>query len=232
MKKLLLFLVCIYFTNAFAQEETKTTTNDRVYGRSAGELIFSMGKLSIPGADVKNVLRFSAFYHFQRQLHIDFSNMVGMYTGFGVRNVGFINEINDSIKLKQRSYSIGIPLALKVGNVKDGAMFAIGAEVEYMFAYKQKFFLNDQKYKFSEWFSDRVNPINPSVFAEIHFGKGSYLRFKYYLMDFLDKDNQRVNYNSQRFTFTPNESKLFYVSIGSTFKMTRKDKKNQKSSNI
>ncbi len=190
----------------------------KLYGMGASELIFSLGDVNAPGLTVDPVVRFSGFFHFQEQFHLDFSSRAGMYFGYGVRNVGFINKLNDSIRVKQRSYSFGVPLAVKVGNMDKKIWLAVGGEAELMFAYKQKVFYAGEKFKEHEWFSDKVNLFNPSVFAEIHFKGGSYIRFKYYLDDFLQAGKQSIRLSGDPFPFVPTESKLMYIGIGTSIK--------------
>lgn len=184
------------------------------YALSASEFIFSWGRLDDPVHHIDPVVRFSGFFHVQEQGHHDFNNVFGIYSGFGIRNVGFINRVNDSIKIKQRSYSAGIPVAIKVGNMKKQTWLALGGEAEIMFAYKQKVFYAGEKFKDHEWFSEKVNIFNPSVFAELHFKEGSYLRFKYYINNFLREENQEVKLFGAPFSFRPESSKLLYISVG------------------
>lgn len=223
MKSINIALLLIIFSlnSLFAQEVEPTK---RTYLRSAGEIIFSNGILDIP--NVSPVVRFSMFFHINEQYHIDLNNNVGFYTGLGLRNVGMINRLGDSIRLKQRVYSLGIPLALKIGNIKSGKYFAIGGEAEFFFNYKQKTFLNGRQNKidkFNEWFSNRVNLFNPSVFAEYHFKGKRYIRLKYYLNDFLVAGRQslRVAKDAPYGVFTPEQSTLFYISVGSYIRKIR-----------
>ena len=63
-----------------------------------------------------------------------------------------------------------------------------GGEAELMFHYKEKQFINgDKQRKSKEWFSDKVNLFNPSVFAGIQLPGGMNVKFKYYLNDFLNQ---------------------------------------------
>lgn len=200
-----------------AQEQAPKQT----YVKTAGEIIFSAGVLEIPGAQVDPVVRFSAFFQSQEQLHIDISKNIGIYTGIGSRNIGFINRINDSIRIKQRVYSIGIPIALKIGNMRYGNFLAIGGEAEFFTHYKQKTFLNKRQNKvdkFSEWFSNRVNVFNPSLFAEYNFDGKRYIRLRYYLNDFLvsNKQSYRLSSSSAEIPFIAERSTLFYISFGTT----------------
>ena len=231
---ILVSLVC--FNNAFAQEAT-STTNNGTYWKSASEFIFSLGSVDAMGPDALNplvlkpidvtpVLRFTGFFHLQQQLHYDFNKNIGLFTGLGIRNVGMINKLNDSIKVKQRVYSLGVPVAIKFGDLPDGFYVAVGGEAELFFHYKQKVFYDDEKFKKSEWFSDKVNLFNPSVFLDITSSKGGYIRFKYYLTDFLVSDKQDIKTYGNSYTYIPEKSTLFYVSIGTTIK-TRKGSHNK-----
>ncbi|MBX7142626.1 MAG: hypothetical protein K1X63_16240 [Chitinophagales bacterium] len=197
------------------------------YWMSAGEMIFSYGSVDAPSAvDITPIVRWSPVFNFQGQYHYDFSKSVGIYTGLGIRNVGLISRIDfvDSsdvgatpiqkeARVKERSYSLGLPLALKLGDVDNGTHFTIGAEAELMFVYKRKIFVDDGKFKTYEWFSDNVNIFNPSAFAEVNFKHGVYIRFKYYLMDFLNYEG--IEISGMNIKDYGQKSPLFYVSIGS-----------------
>lgn len=209
--QLMLLLFCASFAKAQAPVKNH-------YWAGSTEFIFSWGNMKIENTDVSSVLRFSGFFNYQSQFHYNFSKRMGIYTGLGIRNVGFINKLNDSIKIKQRVYAAGIPLALKIGNLEKSAYMAIGGEMECFFNYKQKTFYNDTKSKFNEWFSERTDLFNPSVFLELKGKRGNYIRFKYYINDFLKTDKQTVIINNVVNTFRPAGSKLFYISFGSTLK--------------
>lgn len=219
---LLMAIFVLVGLRASAQEQAPK----RVYMKSASEFIFSLGTMnafadSMRSAeiDVTPVVRFSGFFHLQEQLHVDFSKSAGFYTGIGLRNIGMINQLSDSVKVKQRAYSLGIPVAFKFGKLPQGYFVAIGAEAELFFHYRQKDFYDGAKRKHDEWFSNRVNLINPSVFVDIHSNRGSYLRLKYYLMDFLDADHQQVNLgNGSVQAFYPDRSQLFYIAIGAAIR--------------
>jgi hypothetical protein len=164
---------------------------------------------------VSKVLRFSGFFNFQEQFHYNMTPHFGIYTGFGIRNVGFINKLNDSIKVKQRVYSAGIPLAIKLGNMDKSAYISFGGEMELFFNYKQKTFYNDSKSKFDEWFSDRTELLNPSVFFELKGKKGGHIRFKYYINDLLKAENQTVIVNGMVFhILLPKVNYIMFQSAG------------------
>ena len=210
MKKLLL-LTCFGFfgLGAIAQETESLTTG--VYTVSATETILSWGSVEATGLETGNIARFTPFFNFGTQLHKDFSEKSGVYTGLMVRNVGIITDLNDSVRVKQRVYTVGIPVAYKVGDM-DGNLFAVGLEAEFAINYKQKVYVNDEKSKSNIWFSDRTNIFLPSVFAEVKSKYGNYIRFKYYLTDFLQEGNQKVNVAGV--DYNPTKSTMMYVSVG------------------
>lgn len=212
MKKLLLLAAfAVVSFNAISQETGTATKTKEMYTVSTTETILSWGNVESAGLDIKNIGRFSPVFNFGQQLHIDFNEKSGFYTGFNVRNVGIITELNDSVRVKQRVYTIGIPVAYKVGDM-DGNLFAAGFEAEFAINYKQKVFVNDEKSKSNIWFSDRTNIFLPSVFAEVKSKYGNYIRFKYYLTDFLQEGNQKVNVAGV--DFNPTKSTMMYVSVG------------------
>ena len=236
MKKfyLLSFLFFLTTQAVFSQDDDQQPPK-KWYWMSASEFIFSGSSVEAFGGqvnsdpaspefgkyeeiDVNPIVRFTCFFHFQEQLHYNFNQSVGMYTGIGLRNVGMINDLNDSVKVKQRAYSLGIPIAFKFGKLPDGFFAAVGAEAELFFHYKQKVFDDDEKFKKTEWFSDKVNLVNPSVFLDINSGKGVYVRFKYYLLDFLQEDNQEIKWYGNPYPYYPTSSKMFYIAIGTSLK--------------
>lgn len=211
-----------------AQDASSSKPKKDMYFESASETILSWGNVEAPTLDPKNVIRFSPFINLGVQFHIDFNAHTGIYTGLSLRNIGIITKLNDSVKVKQRVYTIGIPLGFKFGNMA-GTFFVIGAEAEFAVNYKQKVYVNDAKSKTNTWFSDRTNIFLPSAFAEIRFKEGEYLKFGYYLSDFLQSGNQHINVPNLE--YVPTKSQMSYISFGYAFRHF-KDKSAQTSPTI
>src|SRR5580658_8735118 len=133
-----LAFLCLFGAKLSAQDSLTAARNtapiNRWYGMTGSQLIFSFGNVNEGAAPLPNVLRFTCFFHIQRQFHYNFSRAFGMYTGFSLINVGFINKLPDvyDATIKQRSYSLGIPLGFTLGNLPRGNYFAFGAEGECM----------------------------------------------------------------------------------------------------
>lgn len=202
----------------------------KVYSTNGGEIIFSGANVDFNNRAVNTNVRFTSFFHSQQMLNLDLTSFLGVYTGFGFRNIGLITEdlyqnvgflgvdathvdYNKNTKIKRRSYSIGFPFAVKIGNLNDQVYVYGGAEYEWMFHYKQKLFLDGQKYKYSEWFSNRVNSWIPSVFAGIQFPGGFNLKVKYYLDNFLNPAFSGVDFGENVDYSTFQSSGIWYISV-------------------
>ena len=163
-------------------------------------------------------MRFTGFLNLEQAWHFDFTNNIGLYTGFGFRNIGLIIDdyrYNDMTqleyeKVKRRSYTFGVPLAMKVGNFGKNIYLFAGGEIELLFHYKEKYWLNDTKYKSKEWFSNKTERWAPSVFAGLQLPGGVFVKYKYYFNDFLNHDYVDPVYDFTSLTKTS----MWYVSVG------------------
>ncbi|MFM8914406.1 MAG: hypothetical protein ACKOE6_16035 [Flammeovirgaceae bacterium] len=139
----------------------------KVYTTSSGEMIFSFANIDINGSEEGSVMRFSPVINIQNWVNIDKSDNFGLFTGLSVRNVGVIFDVpgQPNTRIKARTYNVGIPLGVKIGNL-DGRFFFAGYELELPVNYKEKIFINEEKEdKSNIWFSNRVPTINHSLMA-------------------------------------------------------------------
>ncbi len=162
-----------------------------VYPISAWEFLFQFADIEKQSTDVSNKLRFTIVINFGQYWHVDFNNNFGLYSGLAVRNVGFIYDTPLPTKTIRRSYTLGLPLALKVGAFDKHVYFFGGAEYELLFHYRARKWLSNSrdgtKYVDGEWFSNKTKRFVPSVFAGLQFPGGFNLKFKYYLQSFLNE---------------------------------------------
>jgi hypothetical protein len=192
-------------------------TSAQFYKENSGEMIFAFSNVEKEGQSIDSKMRFTIFFHLGTNFNYDFSKNFGFFTGYGLRNIGIITQEGD-VKIKRRAYSLGVPLAMKAGSFKNNIYIYGGGEYELFFHYKQKQFIDGEKTKQSEWFSDRTRRFNPSIFAGIHFPAGINLKFKYYLKNFLNTNytgndfGEAVNYS------VFNKVQLFYISLSYSFK--------------
>ncbi len=194
----------------FAQN-TYSQTN--AYTTSGMELIFSWGQLEYTNAYktaynqasiVSQPVRFTLFFHFQQFYHLDFNNNIGFFTGVGMRNIGMIsdevlpenyqdnpnNATYFNAKIIRRTYTLGVPLAIKLGSFKDHLHVYAGGEMEWAFHMKEKWWdghsRSGTKTKRTDWWPSDITTFLPSVFVGIQFPGGANLKFRYYLEDFLN----------------------------------------------
>lgn len=211
MKKITLVIVMLFacYSLSFAQVKP--------YWSSASEMIFSLATIDDNGDESGAVLRWSPVFNYQGMGNFHVSENFGFFAGISVRNIGYIYddykflEGTDVISVKKKfvTYRAGIPIGIKVGDLKGFFVYG-GYEVEYPFFYKEKTFRDEKKDKFSVWFSDRVEPFQQAVLIGVQFPYGANLKFKYYLSEF-----HNTSYTEST-GFKPYEgltSNVFYVSL-------------------
>jgi hypothetical protein len=211
----------IYFSSLFLMigisgfsQEAKSPETQSVYTTTSGELIFSFADINDDSEGGSNV-RFSPFFNLQNWVNFDKSESFGWFTGLSVRNVGFIYDVpNSDSKMKYRTYNLGIPIGIKVGNLSKSFLFA-GYELEIPVNYKEKTFIDgDKEDKSSVWFSSRVNTINHSIMAGVQLPYGATLKFKYYLTNFFNKDYEADDGNGGKYKpYENSDVNVFYFSL-------------------
>ena len=198
-------LLALFIFTAVSAQTTK------FYGSGSGEMIFSFAAIDNAGYDQGNILRWAPVLNIQGFANLDFANTFGLFTGLGVRNVGFIYDLpNSNVRMKYRTYNLAIPAGIKIGKLDFMFLFA-GYEIEFPFHYKEKRFEDEIKDKFTVWFSDRVEPVQHSLMAGIQFPFGMDLKFKYYLTNFHNRDYTLENGDKPYETLKAN---VFYFSLG------------------
>jgi len=206
-----------------------------IYRSGGGEIIFSGADVQFDNGtsivDVNTRTRFTLFLHLQQWANFDINNHFGFLAGASIRNVGMIVEDyyqnvgfsniddthqhwNKNTKIKRRSYALGFPLGIKIGDFDKNYFFYAGGEYEWMFHFKQKQFLDDVKSKYTQWNSPRVTTWNPSLFAGMQFPGGFNLKFRYYMKDFLDTSFQGEDFGQAVDYSQFKSTGIWYISIG------------------
>lgn len=210
MRKLAVLLFVFTSLITLGQDKKK------VYTTSSGEMIFSFASIAANGNEESSVLRFSPVINIQNWVNFDKADNFGFFTGLSVRNVGVIFDVpgQPNTRVKARTYNVGVPVGVKLGNL-DGLFFFAGYELELPLNYKEKIFVNEEKQeKRNIWFSNRVPTINHSLMAGVQMPYGATLKFKYYLTNFYNK-NYTEN-DGQGNIIKPYENldvNVFYVSL-------------------
>ncbi len=218
MKKILVLLVTFTITGYLS-----TTNAQKVYPISSGELLFQFSNTEIQGSEVTDNLRFTCFFHLGQYWHLNITDNIGFYSGLAIRNVGFIYDEPIPQKTIRRSYTLGVPLALKLGAFNKHTYILGGGEYELLFHYKGKRWNSSDrsgtKIKDSEWFSDKTNRFVPSAFAGIQFPGGLNVKFKYYLDDFLNLNYFGYDLGQPNVSFSDYTThEMFYISVSWQFR--------------
>lgn len=200
-----------------------------IYKTSGGNgPLLSFASMMFNGEPLQNIPRFSWFFNKGTHFNIDYAKDFGIFSGINIKNIGLISKPSDSVKLKQRVYSIGIPLGFKVGDVSGGSFFIFaGGELDFAFNYKEKEFLRGKKKKFNEWFSNRTPILMPSLFAGFRMGPGFGLKAQYYLNNFFNPDFKTTSNRTPVYPYESLKANLFFLTLSYNFNKADyfKDKK-------
>ena len=206
MKKILVILISSFFiiSNSYSQN---------TYFTSGGEMIFSFASINDNRYSESSTIRWAPFFNVQSMLNMDFSDNMGLFTGLAIRNVGYIyDNYSDMegaiVKKKFRSYNLGLPLGIKLGNLDKFFIYG-GYEIEVPFVYKEKTFDGGDKIdKITGWFSKRQNLFQHGFLVGIQLPFGSNIKFKYYLSEF---HNQDFTDKAGNKPYAGLESNIFYI---------------------
>jgi hypothetical protein len=195
------------------------------YRTTDSEMIFSFSEVAKSGLTVDTDLRWTVFYHTGTYNNHDLTGNLGIFYGLALRNIGFITndeliDANFYNVVKRRSYSLGIPVGIKLGNLDDNAFLFGGAEYELLFHYKEKRFIDGTRiYKNRDWFSSRTNRFIPSLFIGVNLKSQMAVTFKYYMGDFMNRSFQESGTGTR--PYSQMDSRLFYISLSKKFRYQR-----------
>ena len=214
---LLLIFISLISYKSYSQNEK------RFYSSTSLEMIFSFADVSVDSTNASTVLRWAPVLNVQFIYNFDFRKNFGVFVGLDLKNLGFIWKNDIGEKWKHRVYALGVPVGIKLGNLKTGMFVYLGGQIEYAFNYKEKYFLNGSKQdKDVYWFTNRVNVFQASVLLGINFPFGTNIKFKYYLTDLLNTDYEEFQDGVKVKPYQKfQSSQIFYFSI--SFNMFHRD---------
>jgi len=192
------------------------------YATYGWEMIFSLADIEDQGREESSLLRWSPFFNFNTMLNADMSEHFGIFSGLAIRNVGYIydNFQQDTVfyKKKFRSYNLGIPLGIKVGNLDNMYLYG-GYEIEFPFHYKEKTIEDGDKInKTTGWFSKRQEAFQHGFFVGLQFPHGANIKFKYYLSEFHNQEYEDASGNRP---YAGLKTNIFYFSLNYVIRDTR-----------
>lgn len=206
--RLLVFALAVFcVSNIHAQ---------KVYTSTQLKLIFSTApEIERNGSGIKSPMRFSGFFNYAIVTNIDLGKYVGVSIGGEIKNIGII--LKDSIfRTKHRAYAVGLPVYLRFGNMDKRWYFFGGGQYDYLFAYKEKVFVNGSKLKRTGGYSNDVNAFIPSVFLGFRAKSGTTFSVNYMLDNFFSNDYRFKDptQNDRLLNQGYNNSQIIYFTIG------------------
>lgn len=189
-----LAIACLGLTSSFAQNTITTKAAKGKFYLSTNFDTYLLSTSNLTTARVENKLttpRFTGFFHIGFNGNYDFTSNFGLQIGLNLKNIGFIEKFSGpDYTIIRRAYTVGIPLALKFGNLEgNNTYFMVGGGVDFPIHYKEKgFSKRSNKEKMGEWFSSRTEQVLPYVFVGARFNPGVVLKFQYYPSNFMNQD--------------------------------------------
>lgn len=164
--------------------------------------IIQFSKVTVGNIAYSTIPRYTYFFNSGIDINFKIKKQLTLFTGFQLKNIGIITKYNDSLKTKERVYTIGAPAGIKLFSRDKKIMFKTGADIGLAFNYKWKRYeFNKKVAKGNEFFSNKSNLMLASVFAGFEYA-GLSLTANYYLTNF---------YNA---TITTKEGQIFTIGIG------------------
>lgn len=156
----------------------------------------STGAPITPATNTYGTIRFSYIINFGLTFNFNFGRHFGVYTGVDIKNIGFIEKPYNNETIKQRTYNLGAPIGIKIGNMADKREYLFfGGGADVPINYKEKsFVIRNQKTKYNEWFSNATPSVMPYVFAGFAIPHGISFKFQYYPDNYVNPDYTRNGY--------------------------------------
>lgn len=179
---------------------------------------------SVPEVNTMGIMRFTYFVNLGFTFNFNLSKHIGLYTGIDIKNIGYIEQDN-GYTWKRRTYNVGTPLALKIGNMDmKGSYFFLGGGIDAAINFQEKMYKDrDNKQRINEWFSDRTPRTMPYVFAGVSFNHHITAKVQYYINNYMNTDYRDENGNN---IYYGTDVHLILLSIGFGMNWTVEDKGN------
>jgi hypothetical protein len=197
----------------------------KIYTTNSFEFLFQNGQVTKDGVNPDQNMRFTLWLNYTHQKHVDFNKNLGIFTGVSIKNVGFItekeifkstNDLGEKVEsipyetIKRRIYTLGIPLALKIGDVEKNFYVYGGGEIGLALAYKEKRFENSVKKSKTSFLGSETNLFQPSIFTGIQLPGGLNIQYRLFLNNMLKQDyGNGTEYDQSGFS----KSLIQYISI-------------------
>lgn len=192
MQKIVLSVLCLILTFSLQAQSGSLQSAPSHPGYLSVDLNiaqFSIAEVHYTDQDYEklSIPRFTWMLNAGAYYNYDFNEHFGIFTGAEVKNLGVIIK-TDGVKYKRRIYTLGVPIAFKIGSMKYGNFFA-GVEADRALQFQEKQKIGDSVYhRFGEWWSDRTPHVLFSWFIGVHLFHSSYIKIQSYFTNFFNQD--------------------------------------------
>lgn len=222
MKKIIVLLLCLFCIQISSFSQSK------LYGVFENKALFQIGLVEdSEGKSISGPVRFAPVANYTIQAHKDISNKFGLYTGIGMKNVGFISKYDDTLysemRVKSRAYSVSVPLGIKFGNMREERYFYVAGEFLAQIDYKEKVFIGDNKSKRKN--ASDISKINYSGIVGFNM-KNFTIGMEYTFGDFYGSNYHLVPDKTSNPTYsynTPTKSNILTFFIGFRTNLSAKE---------
>ena len=114
------------------------STPKRFYMGNGYDFLMLSSAIYDNGIDNKiTIPRFTGVVNLGVNFHFDPNKRIGFFTGIGLKNLGFIekNPFPGAVTNKYRVYTIGVPIGLKIGDLRNRNFLFGGGGVDFPFHY-------------------------------------------------------------------------------------------------
>lgn len=190
IKTTLKLLPLVLFCGTYVQAQQMDRPAHKLYVSTGAEgfILSTTVQQKMGEATHLSTPRFTGLVNIGLNVNFDFTKRAGIYAGLSIKNIGFIEQFsNPDSTVKRRVYAFGIPMALKLGDVKYGSYLLVGGGVDFPFNYREKGFVKrGDKTKFNEWFSERTPRAMPYFFVGVHLRPAFTFKLQYYPFNFMN----------------------------------------------
>jgi hypothetical protein len=182
--KVLVLLAISFCSLANAQKKQSFFTKDNV---QTDQFMFGISPNT-------NGVRFSWFFNMSQNYKHNFGKNVQLSTGVALKNIGTSNTFSSfgtEYRVIDRFYTLGVPVALRFGNIAKRKWFGIDGGLDMPINRKVKFWEVDSKRSTKvktkvadTWSRYGYNPVAPYVGASFSFNRIG-VKYSYYLQPFV-----------------------------------------------
>lgn len=218
--------------DTFGNEVRVITPRTLYLSSGADASLFSTSVFSRPGRSNQRLTtpRYTSVLHLGVHLNYDISDSWGLFSGLGVKNIGFIDKYfgGDSTVIR-RAYTLGVPLGIKWGQLNRGSYLFLGGGLDMPFHYKEKGFVKrGDKDKTREWFSERTATFLPHLFLGFRHRSGLKAKLQYYPGNFMNPDYTRYRGWQMIRPYAGFDVQLIMLSLGLDIPYHKKHKEDWK----